>query len=162
MKKLKIITGADNPVLRAVSEPVKHFDDELLKFVKQMDVAMVAAKGLGIAAPQVGRNIRVFLAVLNHGTKDQVTIAMVNPKIVVHSADKELGEEGCLSLPGIYGQVERFRELTVEFFDLEGERHSLTLEGLNARVVQHENDHIDGILFIDRIQQMEDKESLAF
>lgn len=162
MKKLKIIIGADNPILRAVSEPVKDFDDDLRKFVEQMDVAMVAAKGLGIAAPQVGRNIRVFLVVLNYGTKDQETIAMVNPKIVAHSADRELGEEGCLSLPGIYGQVERFREVTVEFTDPEGAQHSLTLEGLNARVVQHENDHINGILFIDRIKQMEEKEGLAF
>lgn len=162
MKKLKIITGADNPILRAVSEPVASFDDDLRKFVKQMDVAMVAAKGLGIAAPQVGRNVRVFLAVLNYGTKEQVTVTMVNPKIVAHSADKEPGEEGCLSLPGIYGQVERFRELVVEFADLEGAKHSLILEGLNARVVQHENDHIDGILFIDRIKQMEEKEGLAF
>lgn len=162
MKKLKIIIGADNPILRAVSEPVTRFDDELKKFVKQMNAAMVAAKGLGIAAPQVGRNARVFLAVLNYGTKEQVTVAMVNPKIVSHSDDKEVGEEGCLSLPGIYGQVERFRELTVEFFDPDGERHSLTLEGLNARVIQHENDHINGILFIDRLKQMEDKKSLAF
>ena len=162
MKKLKIITGADNPILRSMSKPVKRFDSGLKKFVAQMKKAMEDAKGLGVAAPQLGKNIRVFWVVLNHGTKDQVAVPMVNPKIVSHSRDMELAEEGCLSLPGLYGKVERFREIVVEFFDLDEVKHSLTLEGLNARVVLHENDHIDGILFIDRIMEMDEKKDLAF
>ncbi|MDA1061023.1 MAG: peptide deformylase [bacterium] len=161
MKKLKIITGAENPILRAKSVPVKHFDEGLKKFVLQMKKSMESAKGLGIAAPQVGKNIRVFWVVLNYDKKDQVAVAMVNPKIVSRSRDTEIGEEGCLSLPGVYGKVERFREITVEYFDLDEVRHSLTLEGLDARVVLHENDHIDGILFIDRIKAMDEKKDLA-
>ena len=161
MKKLKIITGADNPILRAKNEPVKRFDAGLKKFATQLKKAMEDAKGLGIAAPQVGKNIRLFWVVLYYGTKDQVAIAMVNPKIVSHSGDTEVGEEGGLSLPGLYGNVERFREITVEFFDLDGVKHSLTLDGLNAREVLHENDHIDGILFIDRIKELDEQKGLA-
>lgn len=161
MAKLKIVIGENNPILRAMSVPVVKFDKELRTFVKQMKAAMVAAKGIGIAAPQVGKNIRVFLAVLNHGTDQQITVAMVNPKIVSHSRETEVAEEGCLSLPGKYGQVERFSSVTVEFFDLDGGRQGLDLTGLNARIIQHETDHLNGVLFIDRVREMEQRKGLV-
>lgn len=152
MGKLKIVTGEDNPILRAVSEPVKKFDTGLKKFVKDMKDTMIAAKGLGIAAPQVGQNLRVFIVILNYQTDHQMTLTMVNPEILSKSEEMTMGEEGCLSLPGRYGQVARHKKITVQFLDLDGNRQMLTLENLNARVVQHENDHIDGILFIDRMK----------
>jgi peptide deformylase len=151
MAKLKIITGKDNPILRAVSEPVKNFDSALKKFAKEMKVAMEKAKGLGIAAPQVGKNWRVFWVTLGYKDEQEVCVAMVNPEIVWSSEEMEIDEEGCLSLPGDYGKVERPRAVKVEFFDLDGGRQVFELEGLDARVVQHEKDHLDGVLFIDKL-----------
>ncbi len=158
MAKLKIIVGENNPVLRAMSEPVKKFDNELKKFVKDLKATMVAAKGLGIAAPQVGRNIRVFIAVFNHGTSHKVVVPMVNPEILKHGEEIVLGEEGCLSLPGIFGKVERYKRVSVRYFDLDGAVQKLDLVGMNARVVQHENDHLNGVLIVDKI--VGDKENL--
>lgn len=151
MAKLKIIVGENNPILRAMSEPVKKFDGELKKFVADLKRAMVAAKGLGIAAPQVGKNIRVFIAVFNHGTSHQVSVVMVNPEILSHGEEMVLGEEGCLSLPGVFGKVMRYKRVSVRYFDLDGSAQVLDLEGLNARVVQHENDHLNGVLIVDKM-----------
>lgn len=152
MAKMKIITGAENPILRAVSKPVLKFDGALKKLVKGMKAAMNTANGIGIAASQVGVNLRVFLAVLDVKNKNERTICLVNPVILFRSEEMTLEEEGCLSLPGVYGNVPRHKSVIVEFFNVEGVRQRLELEGLNARVIQHENDHIDGVLFIDRMQ----------
>ncbi len=151
MKKLKIVVGEDNPILRAKSQEIKNFDQGLKKFVKAMKAAMIKAKGLGIAAPQVGENIRVFLTTLGYDTEQERLVAMVNPKITYFSEEKVVAEEGCLSLPGTYGKVERSREIEVEFSDLEGSKQVLRLRDLDARVVQHELDHLDGVLFIDKL-----------
>lgn len=150
MAKLKIITGANNPILRAMSVPVVKFDGALKKLAKGMKEAMIEANGIGIAAPQVGVNLRVFLAVLDVKSKGERTICLVNPEIVWKSEEMATGEEGCLSLPGEYGNVPRHKAVTVEFFSVDGVRQRLEFEDLNARVIQHENDHIDGVLFIDR------------
>ena len=151
MKKLKIVTGEENPILRAVSTEVKTFNSELKSFAKQMKEAMIKAKGLGIAAPQVGKNIRIFIVTLNYGSENEMMIYMVNPKILKFSTETEVAEEGCLSLPGVYGNVERSIIVSVEFYNLDGARQEIELEGLNARIVQHENDHIDGVLFVDKL-----------
>lgn len=161
MAKLKIITGEKNPILRAVSEPVKKFDAGLRRFAKDLKDTMIAADGLGIAAPQVGKNIRVFIVALNHKSENEVIVPMINPQITAHSAEVEVAEEGCLSVPGKYGNVERFKSVTVEFFDLGGERQVFELRGLNARVVQHETDHINGVLFVDRVKEAEGREGLV-
>ena len=107
MKKLQIVKGEDNPILRAVSTEVKIFNSELKSFAKQMKEAMIKAKGLGIAAPQVGKNLRIFIVTLNYGSENEIMIYMVNPKILKFSTETEVAEEGCLSLPGVYGNVER-------------------------------------------------------
>src|SRR3989338_5122321 len=160
MAKLKIIIGDKNPVLRAVSQPVKKFDAGLKKFTKELKQAMFEANGLGIAAPQVGKNIRVFIVILNYKTENQIVLPMVNPEIISHGEGLTVAEEGCLSLPGIFGKVERYKTIKVEFFDLDGARHALKLNDLNARVVQHENDHLNGVLFIDRMKAGEKEEDL--
>lgn len=151
MTKLKIETGVKNPILRAKSKPVKKFDASLRKFAKDMKDAMVREEGLGIAAPQVGKNIRAFIVFLDYNKKSEKIVVMVNPEILKKSEEMEEGEEGCLSIPGKFAKVMRHKEITVEFFDLDCVRQVLNLRGLNARVVQHENDHIDGILFVDRL-----------
>lgn len=160
MTKLKIVTGENNPILRAMSEPVKKFDSGLKKFVRDLKDTMVAANGLGIAAPQVGKNVRVFIVTLAFDKKERTSLVMINPVILWKSDEMELGEEGCLSLPGVYGKVLRHAQIKVEFFNIDGSRQELDLTGLDARVVQHENDHIDGTLFVDRMKKNQEKEDL--
>lgn len=160
MAKLKIVTGENNPILRAMSVPVKKFDASLKKFAKDLKDTMLKADGLGIASPQVGKNIRLFIVTMNYKTDHQVIVTMVNPEILSHGKKTEVKEEGCLSLPGEYGNVERFTEITVAFHDLSGARQVFDLKGLNARVTQHENDHINGVLFIDRMKEMAERENL--
>ncbi len=161
MSKLKILTGADNEILRKKSVPVKKFDAGLKKLVKDMRKTMEAAKGLGLAAPQVGVNERIFITTLNHGENNEMQICMINPEIVILDNELQLGEEGCLSLPGIWANVNRFKKIHVEFFDADGNRQALTLSDLNARVVQHENDHLDGVLFIDLVEEQKKDEYLS-
>lgn len=160
MAILKIQTGADNKILRTISKPVKKFDSSLKKFAKDMKATMEAANGLGIAAPQVGKNLRMFIATLDVGTKDERLIVMVNPVIMVTGDKMGTDEEGCLSLPGIFGKVSRNNNVEVEFFGVDGVRQFLKLKGLNARVIQHENDHLDGVLFIDRMRKGSKEENL--
>lgn len=150
MAILKIQTGEKNPILRKKSVDVKKFDADLKKFAKNLRETMSKKDGLGLAAPQVGENIRVISVAMNYGGDNKVVVVMVNPVILWHDEEILIAEEGCLSLPGIFKNVERFKELKVEFFTVEGERSILKLEGLNARVIQHEIDHLDGVLFIDR------------
>lgn len=160
MKKLEIVKGEDNPILRAVSEPVKKFDAGLKKFIKEMKEAMFAAKGIGIAAPQVGKNIRVFLAVFEIGKKDERIVPMINPEILEFSKEMLVAEEGCLSLPGIYGKVKRHKSVKLAYQGVDGEKLLIDLKGMNARVVQHELDHLNGVLFIDKLvgEEILDKE----
>lgn len=143
------MTGEDTPVLRAVAAKVVNFDGKLKKFVRDLKDTMIAAKGLGIAAPQVGESSRVFWVTLSYGKKNQMMVSMVNPEILGHGEEVVLDEEGCLSLPGRYGKVNRYKEIEVKYQDLSGKEHVLRLEGLDARVVQHEYDHLEGVLFID-------------
>lgn len=160
MSKLKIITGEDNKILRTVSVPVIKFDAGLKKFAKDLKETMIAADGLGIAAPQVAKNIRVFWTILNLKKKDERCVVMVNPTIKFIGDEMVEDEEGCLSLPGIFGKVVRYKHIEVEFFGVDGVRQVLKLSGLNARVVQHENDHLDGILFLDRMRNGAKEENL--
>jgi peptide deformylase len=160
MAKLKIVTGKNNPILRAMSVPVKKFDASLKKFAKDLKDTMFAADGLGIASPQVGKNIRLFIVTMNYKTDHQVVVTMINPEILSHGTKTEIKEEGCLSLPKQYGDVERFVEITVAFQDLDGTRQVFELTGLNARIAQHENDHINGVLFIDRVKEIEERNNL--
>lgn len=146
---LKIELGEDNPILRRKSEPIKIIDKKLKKFIKDMIATMKDAKGVGIAAPQVGVNERVCIVTLD-GKKP---MAMINPKITLVSKEKVWGEEGCLSLPDRWGEVERHQAITVTYTDEKEKQVTLKLKDFNARVVQHEIDHLDGILFIDLPQK---------
>ena len=151
MALIPIEKGAKNEILRTVSSPVQKFDKKLRKFAKDMRETMFKANGIGIAAPQVGVNSRCFLALLDVNTKHERVVFMANPEIVWKSEEMEEQEEGCLSLPGKYAPVSRHLKLQVYFFDLDGVRQSLELEDLNARIIQHEYDHIEGGLYIDRV-----------
>lgn len=152
MARLPITSGADNTILRTVSSPVKTVDKKLLKLISDMHVTMDLEDGIGIAAPQVGVNLRLALAKLNPGTKNENVIVMINPEILTHTEKKELGDEGCLSLRKKWGSVPRWHSLTVQFFDKKMQKITLALTDLNARIIQHEIDHLDGMLFIDRVE----------
>ncbi len=159
MAKLQIITGENNPILRTKSVKVSKFDGELKKFVKDLKKIMVEKDGLGLAAPQVSKNIRVICITLNYGTPNATVIPMINPEILKLSEETEVREEGCLSLPGIFGKVERAKKITVEFLSDDGDKMILNLETLNARVVLHEVDHLNGVLFIDKVTEKAGVES---
>jgi peptide deformylase len=132
---------------------IKKIDSVLKKFAKDMKMTMIEKDGLGLAAPQVGSNIRMVIVTLNSKSDHETVTTMVNPVILKHGDEIVGAEEGCLSLPGLWMKVERFKNVVVEFMDLEGEKHVLKLENLNARVIQHEVDHLDGVLFIDRVKE---------
>ena len=152
MAVLEIEKGAGNTILRAQSAPVKKIDRKKMgKFLDDMRETMFAANGIGLAAPQVSRNTRVVVCYFNYGTDHELIVDMINPEIVHRSKEKETHEEGCLSLPEKYDMVPRHTGVTVKFLDRKGKEQVLKLAGLNARIVQHELDHIDGKLYIDRV-----------
>lgn len=153
-KILKVQTGENNPILRTKSLEIKKIDNVLKKFAKDMKATMLKLDGLGLAAPQVSENIRMVIITLNYGSPNAIVTTMINPEILARGDEVELAEEGCLSLPGIYKNVERPSEITVKFSDLDGSDFILKLSGLNARVVQHEVDHLDAILFTDRVKSI--------
>lgn len=142
-----------HPALRHKSKPVKQIDAALRSTVREMFDLMYAAKGIGLAANQVALPIRVF--VINPtGDPEQPDeeCVFINPVLSGKKGSEE-GEEGCLSIPETYGQVRRSEELVVEAFDLSGKEYRYELSDLPARVVQHENDHLDGVLFPDRMTE---------
>jgi peptide deformylase len=142
-----------HPSLRWKSKPIIRIDSELKRTVRAMFELMYASKGIGLAANQVGLPYRLFI--VNPSGDAAISdeeFVLLNPEIVRRKGSVE-GEEGCLSLPELYGQVRRAEEVVVNAFDLDGQEFELTLTELPARVVQHENDHLDGVLFIDRISE---------
>lgn len=146
---LAIETGTENEILRKKSEPIDGIDKKILKLIKEMGIAMKKKKGVGLAAPQVGINKRLILVTLDN----KIVVPMINPKITSHSDMTELGEEGCLSLPGQWGDIKRYCEITVEYLNEKSNKKILKLDSFNSRVVQHEIDHLDGILFTDYLDE---------
>jgi peptide deformylase len=146
-KLLKIIKNP-NPILRKKSTLVdlKKINEKDFKIlIDDMKETMLKKDGVGLAAPQIGKNKRIITV----NTKDGV-IAMINPRILNKSFLKEWDEEGCLSVPGIYGKVKRSKKLKCEFFDMDKKKNIISAQGFFARIIQHEIDHLDGILFIDK------------
>lgn len=153
MSILKIEKGKDNKILRTKSKPVAKIDKKIKKLVSDMLDTLNDEKGFGLAAPQVGENVRILLARFNNETDHEMIVMLVNPEIIYESEEMVIGEEGCLSLPGIYKPVNRHKLIRVKFLDIKGNKQILELEDLNARIVQHEIDHLDGVLFIDRVEE---------
>jgi peptide deformylase len=140
-----------HPALRWKSRPVKEIDASLRKIVAEMFELMYAHKGIGLAANQVGLPYRLFvLNLTGEADKKDQEVVFVNPEILKRKGTTE-GEEGCLSFPGLYAPVKRAAEVVVEAFDLSGQVFEYQLDELAARAVQHEVDHLDGVLFIDRL-----------
>lgn len=146
----EIQTGLKNPILRKKSVEVEKITPEVKKLIRDM-YSTLHLDGIGLAAPQVGENLRIILVTTFPRTKKEKTYTMINPVITYFSEETEINEEGCLSLPNFFGNVERSSEVIVQFKDESFKTQVLRLNGLNARIVQHETDHIDGILFADKV-----------
>ena len=143
-----------HPKLRNENDIIISFDDEIKDIASQMLKVMYAAEGIGLAAPQVGINKRLMVfneeGDINASDKEMI---LCNPKIINKSDEKLTKEEGCLSFPQIYGQVDRFAWIEIEYNSIHGDIINERLEGFPARIFQHEYDHLDKILFIDRIHE---------
>jgi peptide deformylase len=152
-----------HPVLRAKARPLSAADirtAEFQKLVDDMIETMVEYHGVGLAGPQVHEGLRIFVADL--GAKDEEAseaIAIINPELSIVGADTVEDWEGCLSIPDIRGRVPRAREIKVRALDRRGDRIELQAQNFSARVIQHETDHLDGVLFFDRMKGFE---SLSF
>lgn len=145
-------------VLRTPTEDVESFDEELEELVEDMLETMYHAQGIGLAAPQVGVPRRVLVVDLGEADEEGVgPLALVNARVVESSKEKDRGPEGCLSIPGLEEVVERPESVTVQGYDPQGREVSLEASGLLARALQHEVDHTDGILFVDRVSPFKRK-----
>jgi peptide deformylase len=150
MALLPIITAPD-PRLKKVCDPVEAVDDEIRRLMDDMLETMYAAPGIGLAAPQVGVLKRVIVVDIAGDDEEKAPLYMANPELVAVSDDDAAYEEGCLSLPEHYGEVARPAKIRVRFLDRENEIRELEAEGLLATCIQHEMDHLDGILFVDHL-----------
>lgn len=147
-----------DPVLRERAAEIDAVDDEVRRLARDMFDAMYEAEGVGLAAPQVG--IARRLIVVDPHEEGVSPRALVNPQVVTAAAQTERAEEGCLSIPGVRDVVERSITVTVEGLDLEGRPVQIEAAGLHARVLLHEIDHLDGVLFIDRLSPLKRKLAL--
>jgi peptide deformylase len=138
-----------DPRLRRKAEPITEITPEMLERIEGMFPLMYEEKGIGLAAPQIGWNVRLF--VVNLSGEPQDAFALINPELVEEGGGTSLIEEGCLSLPGIHGKVKRNKQIQMSGYDLEGNEIEISADGMVARCMLHEFDHLDGVLFIDRL-----------
>jgi len=138
-----------SPVLRQQAAPVARVDDVVRQLVDDLLETMRAARGVGLAANQIGVARRV--AVVDIGEEDPPPLILINPVILERSDEQETAEEGCLSIPEIFGDVERPARVVVEALDRDGKKFRAEAHGYKARAIQHEIDHLDGILFLDHL-----------
>ena len=137
-------------ILKKKSAPVTEYNDELKKLLDDMKQTLADAKGAGLAAPQVGRNIRAFIVDTDDGYYE-----FINP-VILGTSGSQYGVEGCLSVKGKWGDVKRPRKVTVEAFDRNGKNFKVVARDFFARAVCHENDHLDGILYVEKANNLRD------
>jgi len=153
MAVLPIVIAPD-PRLKVKTTPVDVVDDEVRKLMDDMIDSMHEAKGIGLAAPQIGDTRRVIVADVAHEDEDPKPLRMVNPEIIDVSDDDNTYEEGCLSLPEYYADVVRPQWAKIKYLDENNEPAEILAEGLLATCLQHEIDHLDGVLFVDHISSL--------
>ena len=149
----KILTEPD-PILRKKCEPLEKVDTDTKKLMDDMLETMYAAPGIGLAAIQVGILKRLIVIDITKGEEKKSPIFLINPSIVHQSKKTSVYEEGCLSLPGQFAEIERPAECTVRFINYDGKEKELKTNGLLATCVQHEIDHLNGVLFIDYLSKL--------
>ena len=145
---------APDPRLKAVSTPVEKVDAEIRKLVEDMADSMYAADGIGLAAVQIGVPKRVIVMDLDQKDGQKNWRVFINPKILWASDEMAVFEEGCLSVPEIYDDVERPARIKAEYLDLDGKRVEMEADGMLATCLQHEMDHLEGVLFIDHLSRL--------
>lgn len=163
---LEILTYP-NPVLAKVAEAVTEFGAELEHLVKEMLYTMYHAPGIGLAAPQIGKGLRLFVldieydreTITNSSGKEETRLSGFKPMVFINpiitgTSGTTTYEEGCLSVPGVYEEVKRHKTIHVKFQDLKGNTHELHADDLLSICIQHENDHLDGIVFIERLSNL--------
>ncbi|HPT72767.1 MAG TPA: peptide deformylase, partial [Candidatus Cloacimonadota bacterium] len=153
--KLLQIRLVGDKILRQVAEPVQEITPEMKNFLKDLTHTMYETDGVGLAAPQVGLSQRIFVIDTTWSQEEgkKEPIVLINP-VILESSGELIYEEGCLSVPGIFEKVKRFNHIVMEYQDINGEKRTLEGEGTRAVVMQHEYDHLDGILFIDKITKL--------
>jgi len=149
----KILTEPD-PILRKKCEPLEKVDTETKKLMDDMLETMYAAPGIGLAAIQVGILKRLVVIDISKGEEEKKPVFLINPQIIHRSKKTSIYEEGCLSLPGQFAEIERPAECTLKYIDYNGKEKELKADGLLATCVQHEVDHLNGILFIDYLSKL--------
>ncbi|WP_251422108.1 peptide deformylase [Veillonella agrestimuris] len=140
------IVKAGHPVLKEVAKPVEHVNKKLRTLIADMAETMYATEGVGLAAPQVGESLRIIVVDDHAGSG---LIALVNPEIT-RAEGSQIGPEGCLSVPGYFGDVERYETITVKGINEHNKKVTIKAEGFLARIFQHEIDHLEGYLFIEK------------
>jgi peptide deformylase len=161
MSELLQIIKSDNPILSQKAQPIKNIDLEIQQLIHSLIDTAAAANGVGIAAPQVSRSCRLF--VMSSRPNERYPnaplmepTAIINPTILNHSSQMIKGWEGCLSCPGMRGLVPRYETIEVEYIDYNGRQRTQILSDFIARIFQHELDHLDGILFPERLESQQD------
>jgi peptide deformylase len=153
MATLPIIVLPD-PVLRKESAPVERIDASLKRLADNMFATMYDAPGIGLAAPQVGVSRRLIVMDPARDEEAKTPLTMVNPEILSRGSEMRVHDEGCLSIPDITAEVERPALTRVSYLDLEGKKQEIELEGIWSTLVQHEIDHLNGVLFIDYLSRL--------
>ena len=170
MPLLSVITVGHETLRKRAQEVVDFSDPKIQTLIDDMISTMYEKDGIGLAAPQVDASVRIAVIVPDptrfeeFKNKHEEALVLINPVITNHSFFREEGEEGCLSVPGFIGTVKRWKSVTVSFLNRQGEKVTMKASGLLARVFQHEIDHLDGILFIDKAEKVfkvEDPSSYA-
>ena len=149
----KILTEPD-PILRKKCEPLEKVDAETKKLMDDMLETMYAAPGIGLAAVQVGILKRLVVIDISKAEEKKKPIFLINPQIIHQSEKTSVYEEGCLSLPGQFAEIERPAECSIKYIDYDGKEKELKSDGLLATCIQHEIDHLNGILFIDYLSKL--------
>ena len=151
---VKIILTEPNKLLRQISQPVDHVGENEQKLMNDMIETMYAANGIGLAAIQIGFPQRIIVMDISKDKKNKNPMYFVNPIILNKSKEQSIYEEGCLSVPDQFAEIERSNKCEVEYLDYNGEKKLLKAEGLLATCIQHEIDHLEGILFIDYLSKL--------
>ena len=153
MALLPIIVAPD-PRLKVIAQPVSKVDNALIAFLEDMSETMYAADGIGLAAPQVGDRRSLIVLDVSRGENRRHPLYLINPEILWNSVEHRMHKEGCLSLPEHYAEVTRPASIRIKYWDKTGSTQELEADGLLATCIQHEMDHLKGILFVDHVSSV--------
>lgn len=150
---LKLVYAPD-PILKKKCQPLAQVDDHHRALIKEMYEVMYDANGVGLAAPQVGLDMRIFIVDAAAREEKKTPLTMINPKIISIEENLVPYEEGCLSFPEHFAEIERPDKLSIEYIDENNQKQILNTEGFTSRIIQHELDHLNGILFVDHLSRL--------